>query len=153
MEFCSRVRPVHAKGPEESGPLYSVRELGLSLQLDQDRLEGLIADVLRQVLKRLMREDVPGLGIDVLCLAVWVSEFEATVGEKGAHELAMRMHDGLLARPVAGADDPHAIVLELDLVVLGVCGYGIGNHRTYFRCGHKGCSFPYNSFRRKRTPP
>src|SRR6266496_3075286 len=65
---------------------------GLALQFDQDHIEGLVANVLRQMNLGLIPDDVTGLPVEVLALAIREGEPALGVGQKHGHGIRMRMH-------------------------------------------------------------
>ena len=65
---------------------------GLALQFDHDHIEGLVAGVLWQMNRGIIRDDVTGLLVEVLALAIREREPALGVGQKHGHGVRMRMH-------------------------------------------------------------
>jgi hypothetical protein len=90
------------------------------LQLYKHDLEGLIAQIFRQVFSRRDKHGLPRLRRELFCLSIGKSKFSTGVGEEHRDACGMSVHDGFLVRAVADPQDPHLVILELDGVVLGI---------------------------------
>src|SRR5215472_7135489 len=92
----------------------------LTLQLNLDDLERLLAGIFRQVSKGIHVHHRPSFRFDVLTLPVRVGELRVSVRQKHSNGFGMAVHHRFLARFVLDPDHSHSIILEFDCVVLGI---------------------------------
>src|SRR6266568_2364946 len=97
----------------------------LTLELDQDQLEGLVAGILRQVLATGLPLRRPGLHGGVLSLTIGQREPCLAVRQKHRHTSRVLVHHRLLVGAIGDPKDPDLVILKLYLVMLGIDLHGV----------------------------
>ena len=145
MEACVErgrgYQPAETREPKE--PLLQGRQLS-PLEFDQDRLQGLVAEIFREVCSGGIRDHVAGLESLLLRLAVRQRESRMDIGEEHHHGGRMPVHHRDLTRPIPNPQHPHPVVLHLHGVVLRIHRHRIA--RRLFLPSGRLCRDPRTRF-------
>src|ERR1700730_11936231 len=114
-----------------------LRFSGLPFQLDKNYVEGLIAEVLRQMASGGPIERLACAETVLFSFAIRERKLAVYIVLKNRHAVGMRMHHRLLVCSVVDSENTHLLIFDFNLVMFRVHFDGVLNCLLGFRsCRH-----------------